>query len=126
VHTGALTGEEPAEGVEKSTGKNRKAKESADRESYKLYYVNFENDLIPYRGQRQQAAARKVAFRGRLFFCRSVARLDLGDFIIKVLLEDSGIGADYPAPIDEYSRRTANVEEIAIGDAGIDKLRGLG
>jgi hypothetical protein len=123
----------------------RKSKEKPRIElasaSYKLYYVNYNNGLIPlpqelprasffvrpFEAQTAHISLQKDSFLYvQLFFGRNAARLDLGDFVIEVLLEDPGIGADNPAAVDEDCRRTANVQEIAIGDVRIDKLGGLG
>ena len=46
-------------------------------------------------------------------------------FVLDVLLEGVGVGTDQAAAIDEEGRGASNVEELAIGDAGIDGGGGL-
>ena len=51
---------------------------------------------------------------------------ELGEFVVDVLLDSVGVRADDAAAIDEDGWRAADLQEIAVGDAGCDFGGGLG
>src|SRR5580692_12232303 len=60
-----------------------------------------------------------------LLLLRGFSGLQVGNFIVDILLDCVWISTNYAAPVDEDGWRAANFEKISIGDAGINFASGL-
>src|SRR5580704_11803802 len=63
---------------------------------------------------------------GGLFFGWGFPGLQLSDFVVEVLLEGVGVGADYAAAVYENGGCAVDFELGAVGQAGVHLTGGLG